>query len=205
MIKMLKKTVFKRRSVISQRERKEIGTEIEHIIFDDIDNHIEIKLKGEVSSRDGIDIFLYDGGVLNIEVKSANAFHVEGNRVRRGRFIIKPDDLKDSNFFAFVEKPVDTSYVWDRSKPLKIRYAKTENVARFIINRIVMNKINKINKQLKQGKITQTEYNNKLNKIKKYNVYSIKSKNIKILIDDAFNSKKIRGMDLRSYLKHHYT
>jgi len=121
----------KRRDPRAQSLRKLEGNSIEKTVVKDMEKKFPDK-KIKLQSREGVDIVARNGRIIKVEVKSARQWERSGERKRKGRFIIKPDDLNDAEFIAFVVKPVDDEFKWDKSKMQKIKYIKTSTIKKFL-------------------------------------------------------------------------
>jgi hypothetical protein len=121
-----------------QSWRKLEGTQIERIVKTDLLKVLPLGFECHVNPNEGIDLYLTDGTILNVEVKSAKAktYEKRGTKftARTGRFTIKKDDYLHSDFFAFVVKQIDPeTLVW--TKQYKIYYVRTIDIQEYIKKR----------------------------------------------------------------------
>lgn len=117
-----------------QAERKYEGDEVQNIVKGDLEQYITkmgIVRKINVYPSEGIDIKVKNGETINIEVKSARQWERDLDKKRRGRFWIKPDDFR-ADYFAFVVKPVNEQFQWDRSEPVTIHYIQTKKLVEYL-------------------------------------------------------------------------
>lgn len=118
----------------TQAERRTEGTSIQDIVRKDIENK-NPGLKVKSFPTKGVDIKVRNGKTVNVEVKSARQFERTETGKRKGRFIVKPEDLKDSDLIAFVVKPVDKEFKWKKDEPVDIKYVKVEEVKKVLVNK----------------------------------------------------------------------
>jgi len=95
-----------------QARRKIEGNIAENIIRAKIHDILPSHYKSTINRNDGIDLYIRNDQILNVEVKSAKEKTLykdkKGNyQMRTGRFVIKKDDYMNSDFFGFVIKKVN--------------------------------------------------------------------------------------------------
>ena len=105
-------TIQGKRTPKRQGIRKREGNIAEDIIRKKIHEILPSNYRSTINRNDGIDLFIRNGQILNVEVKSAKEKTLykdkKGNyRRRAGRFLIKKDDYLNADFFGFVIKKVD--------------------------------------------------------------------------------------------------
>ena len=138
-----------------QGRRKREGNIAEDIIRKKIHEILPFNYKSTINRNDGIDLYIRNGQVLNVEVKSAKEKTLYKDkkgeyRKRMGRFLIKKDDYQHADFFGFVVKKVDDKAKWTREYETKFvdvkiirKYAKDRNLSGKQL-KISINQINKM-------------------------------------------------------------
>ena len=119
-----KNPLKKKKSPRKQGRRKREGNIAEDIIRAKIHEILPSEYKSTINRNDGIDLFVRNGQILNVEVKSAKekTFYKDkkGNyRKRTGRFLIKKDDYIHADFFGLVIKKVDKKAKWTGEHEIK--------------------------------------------------------------------------------------
>jgi len=129
-----------------QARRKIEGNIAEDIIRKKIHSVLPSNYKSSINRSKGIDIFIRNGQILNVEVKSAKEKTLykdkKGNyRRRTGRFLIKKNDYLDSDFFGFVIKKVnkdDKKAKWNGKYETK--FVDSKVIKKHIKNRNLLNR-----------------------------------------------------------------
>jgi hypothetical protein len=123
-----------------QRWRKLEGSQAERIIETELLQMLPIGYRSIINPNEGIDIFLVNRHILNVEVKSAKAKtyeKVKGEKKvieRMGRFTLKESDYLTADFFAFVIKEVDPKTLrW--TKRYKVKYVRTRDIQEYLKKR----------------------------------------------------------------------
>jgi len=121
-----------------QARRKVQGTQIEHLVENDIIRHKHKNQNTKINTKKGIDIFVRNGIRLDVEVKSAKEKTLyrdkNGNyRFRTGRFLIKMNDYINADLFAFAIKEVNAKGKWNGN--IDINYIKSETICDYLKDR----------------------------------------------------------------------
>lgn len=140
-------SVKRKKTPKKQGRRKREGNIAEDLVRKKIHEILPSNYKSTINRNDGIDLFIRDGQILNVEVKSAKekTFYKDkkGNyRKRTGRFLIKKDDYLHSDFFGFVIKKINEKGKWN--KEYKIRFVDSKIIKKHIKDRNLLNRNVKI-------------------------------------------------------------
>lgn len=166
----------------TQSQRKKEGLVVEEFARDDLLGKIPKEFQITINPNEGIDLYLHDGIILNVEVKGANRFeHAPKNKTGKttGRFTIKALDYTTSDFFAFLVKEVDDDFQWKMDEPRKFIYVGSDTFREFLIKR---------HKRIhKKQDLTEKE------------IDTILSKDYKISIKDVENEKRLPRIDPSKY------
>lgn len=120
--------------ITMQGTRKLEGTKIERTIVQKL-RKIFPKLIFTLNTHEGIDIYVKDGNIYNLEVKSCKEYEItkdrhKNQRLRKGRFLLKREDWLNSDLFIFVIKKVDNDNNWN--KEIEIIYIDSNDIRKYI-------------------------------------------------------------------------
>lgn len=133
--------IFEREKI--QSRRKQEGTELERVVRSDLIEVFPKDYQISINENEGIDLYIYDGRILNVEVKSARELTREkrGDVIikRTGRFTLKKGDYLHSDFIAFVIKKTNPETLkWN--KQYEIFYVDGNEVKDFLKTRDIFSK-----------------------------------------------------------------
>ena len=118
----------------AQGLRKSEGSEAENIVRDILKQHLPRHYSISINRNKGIDLYVTDGKIFNVEVKSAKEKIFQNRKGKRaprvGTFQLKPEDYQHADFFGFVIKKVDDRLSW--TGKTDVIFVDRKNIVKYI-------------------------------------------------------------------------
>lgn len=147
-----------------QGKRKTQGNMAEKLVRKKLKNILPEDHKISINKNAGVDLYVRNGKILNVEVKSAKEKILQKrkgeHRPKVGTFQLKANDCTDSDFFGFVIKKVDNRTKWNGES--EIVFVKSKEIEKYQKRRKKLGKSDKISiHQLKKlPELTETQIKN---------------------------------------------
>jgi len=131
-----------------QSTKRSEGNKVEKMVKQDILKKLSEEYKISINSLEGVDLYIKNGHIYNVEVKSAREKQYEKRKkdgqtylgTRTGRFVLKKQDADHSDFFAFAVKKVDENLKWNQN--IKIYYVDSKIVRDYLMKKFLYGKDN---------------------------------------------------------------